>query len=106
MAPTVGRMAKAPIITPNLPILEVHALATAAGTQVKNIKEAKALLSSRGWTATGEGIALETLAKTLFSIALDKKLTPIQANLVTAVAFLFVIALTFFALFSTSKSLL
>ena len=88
MAPTVGRTAKAPIITPNLPILQVHALAAAAGTQVKSVKEAKALLSSRGWTATGEGIALETLAKTLFSVALDEKLTPVQANLVTAVAFL------------------
>ena len=88
MAPTVGRTAKTPIVSHNLPILQVHVLAAAAGSLVKNAKDAKSFLSSRGWTSTGEGVALETLAKILFAVALDEKLTPMQNNLVTAVAFL------------------
>ena len=83
-----GRAPRTPIITPSLPLPSVHNHASAIPGAVKNAQEAKAHLFSIGWCLPGEVVALDTLARTLFSVVVDGKLPSKHANVISAVAFL------------------
>ena len=83
-----GRTPRTPTITPSLPLPTVHNYASAIPGAVKNAQEAKAYLFSIGWCLPGEVVALDTLARTLFSVVVDGKLPSKHANAISAVAFL------------------
>lgn len=83
-----GRAPRTPNVTPSIPLPQVHNLASAIPGAVKNAQDAKAYLFASGWCLPGETVALDTLARTLFSVVVDGKLASKHANAISAVAFL------------------
>ena len=83
-----GRAPRTPSITPSIPLPAAHNFVNAIPGAIKNAQDAKAHLFSTGWCLPGEVIALDTLARTLFSVVVDTKLPSKHANVISAVAFL------------------
>ena len=76
-----------PSITRNTPLATVHTLAAATGN-IKNTAEAKSHLFERAWCLPGEVVALDVLARTLFALVVDEKLSTVQSNAIASIAFL------------------
>lgn len=86
--PKATRSSKPDIITPANTLAEAKNMVKAAKGTVKDIKDAKKLLVSGGWTENGEPISLETLARILLAHTLNSKVTDETASIMTAIAFL------------------
>ena len=55
---------------------------------IKSASNAKAHLYKKGWAFPGEEITLEILARTLFAVIADNKITSVLANPILSVAYL------------------
>ena len=75
-------------ISRTTPLAQAQELATSNVGAVTNAEEAKAHLFSSGWCLPGETVALDILARTLFSTVAYEKLSPKVSNAIKAVAFL------------------
>ena len=70
------------------PIDTVHKTMQSIAGAVKNAKEARSHLFTKGWIATGEKASLEVLARVLFATVAESKLPPAASTVITSVAYL------------------
>lgn len=85
----LGRRNAPGLITPNLPIDQVHAAMRSITPAIKNASEAKSYLTTKAWALPGEEISLHTLARILFATLTENSKIPLQAaNPIVAVAYL------------------
>ena len=75
-------------ITPNHTLEQTHVAMQAIAPAIKSASDAKAHLYKKGWAFLGKEITHETLARTLFAVITDNKITPALANPILSVAYL------------------
>lgn len=76
------------LITNAQPLNQVHGLASAICSTIKNASDARNYLTGKGWLIAGENVALDILARTLFALILGGKLDQQTTATISSVAYL------------------
>ena len=76
------------MITKDRPIIQVHSMMQSITGAVKNTKEARGNLQTKGWIAPGEKASLDVLARVLFASITTEKIPARASTAISSVTYL------------------